>query len=125
VMLATWAMLICCVTAGSLLPATSSVLAAASLLPVNDKTLHFGAYLLLSTMPVIAFRERRRGIIAGLSMFLLGLVLEAAQHFSPGRSAELGDAMANGAGVCAGALLGLPVRRWIQTPLTGHRDGGP
>ena len=54
-------------------------------------------------------------IATGLSMFLLGLLLnlEAAQHFSPGRSVELGDVIAKGVGVSCGALLGLLFRKLI------------
>jgi len=35
------------------------------------------------------------------------------RHFSPGRAVELGDVVANGAGVSCGALLGLPIRACI------------
>jgi VanZ family protein len=48
--------------------------------------------------------------MAGLSMFLLGVLMEAGQHFAPGRAVELGDVFANGAGVSCGALVGLPLR---------------
>ena len=51
--------------------------------------------------------------MAGLSMFLLGVLMEAGQHFSPGRSVELGDVIANGIGVSCGVLLGLPFRTLI------------
>jgi VanZ family protein len=67
------------------------------------------SYLALSSLPGIGFRDRRRGIVAGLSMFVLGILVEAAQHFSPGRATELGDVIANGAGVSYGALRGLPM----------------
>ena len=46
-------------------------------------------------------------------MFVLGILMEAGQHFSPGRAVELGDVVANGAGVSCGALLGLPIRALI------------
>jgi VanZ family protein len=82
-------------------------------LHIWDKLQHFGAYLALSFLPVIGFRDRRRGIIAGLSMFVLGTLLEAGQHFSPGRAVEFGDVIANGAGVSCGTLLGLPIRACI------------
>ena len=82
-------------------------------LHINDKVQHFGAYLVPSLLPVIGFRDRCRGIVAGLSMFLLGVLMEAGQHFSPGRAVELGDVIANGAGVSCGALLGLPMRALI------------
>ena len=108
-----WVVLICCVVVGSLLPAASPVMVAVGRLEINDKVMHFGAYLALSLLPVIGFRDRRRGIVAGLSMFLLGVLMEAGQHFSPGRAVELGDVIANGAGVSCGALLGLPIRTLI------------
>ena len=46
-------------------------------------------------------------------MFVLGVLLESGQHFSPGRAVELGDVIANGAGVSCGALPGLPFRTLI------------
>jgi VanZ family protein len=79
-------------------------------LHIWDKLQHFGAYLALSSLAVIGFRDKRQGIVAGLSMFLLGTVLEGGQHFSPGRAVELGDVIANGIGVSCGTLLGLPFR---------------
>jgi hypothetical protein len=111
--LSLWAVLICCVVVGELLPAASPVMVAIGRLHIWDKLQHFGAYLALSFLPVIGFRNRRRGILAGLSMFVLGVLLEAGQHFSPGRAVELGDVLANGAGVSCGALLGLPFRTLI------------
>jgi hypothetical protein len=108
--LAFWAVLICCVVIGSLLPAASPVMVDIGRLHINDKVMHFCAYLALSLLPVIGFKDRRRGLRAGLSMFLLGVLMEAGQHFSPGRSVELGDVIANGAGVSCGALLGQPIR---------------
>ncbi|MBK5295063.1 MAG: VanZ family protein [Acidobacteriia bacterium] len=113
VILFVWFVLISCVVIGSLLPATSSVMVAVGRLHINDKVLHFCGYLALSLLPVIGFRDRRRGIVAGLSMFVLGILMEAAQPFLPGRAVELGDVIANGAGVSCGALLGLPIRACI------------
>jgi hypothetical protein len=80
-----WAVLICCVVIGSLLPAAS---------------------------PVMVQKEHRE---AGYdsSTPILGILMEAGQHFSPGRAVELGDVLANGAGVSCGALLGLPFRTLI------------
>ena len=85
---------------------------------INDKVMYFCAYLALSLLPVIGFRDRRRGIVAGLSMFVVGILMEAGQHFAPGRAVELGDVLANGAGVSCGALLGLPIRTLIANPLS-------
>ena len=112
VLMSLWAVLICCVVVGSLLPAASPIMVAMGRLHIWDKLQHFGAYLALSILPVIGFRDKRRGLMAGLSMFVLGAVLEGGQHFSPGRAVELGDVVANGVGVGCGTLLGLPVR-WL------------
>jgi VanZ family protein len=79
-------------------------------LHINDKVQHFCAYLTLSLLPVTGFRDRRPGIVASLSMFLLGVILEGLQNFSPGRAVELSDVIANGAGVSCGTLLGLHIR---------------
>jgi VanZ family protein len=111
--LSLWGVLICCVVIGSLLPAANPVMVMIGRLHIWDKLQHFGAYLALSLLPVIGFRDRRRGLMAGLSMFLLGILMEAGQHFSPGRAVELGDVVANGAGVSCGTLLGLPIRTLI------------
>jgi VanZ family protein len=43
-------------------------------------------------------------------MFLLGVVLEGGQHFSPGRAVEFGDVIADGVGVGCGFLLAPPIR---------------
>ena len=112
-LLAVWAVPICCVVAGSLLPAANPVMVDIGRLHINDKVMHFCAYFALSLLPVIAFRDRRRGLMAGISMFLLGVLMEAGQHFSPGRAVELGDVVANGVGVSCGTLLGLPIRTLI------------
>ncbi len=110
VLMILWVVLICCVVIGSLLPAASPVMAAVGRLHVSDKVLHFCAYLVLSSLPMIGFRDRRTGIVAGLSMFILGVLLEGGQHFSPGRAVEFGDVVANGMGVSCGVLLAPPIR---------------
>src|ERR1035438_7116623 len=108
--LAFWAVLVCCVVIGSLSPAASPVMVDIGRLHINDKVMHFCAYLVLSFLPVIGFQDRRRGIVAGLSMFLLGDLMEAGQHFSPGRAVDLGDVIANGAGVSCGPDSGNEAR---------------
>jgi hypothetical protein len=113
VILALWALAIGWVIVGSLLPAASPAMVALGHLHINDKVQHFCAYLALSSLPVVGFRDRRRGLVAGLSMFVLGVLLEVGQHFSPGRAVELGDVIANGIGVSWGALLALPIRNQI------------
>ena len=60
VLMVFWAVLVCCVVIGSLLAAASPVMVDIGRLHVNDKVMHFGAYLALSFPPVIGFRDRRR-----------------------------------------------------------------
>lgn len=110
-----WALLICCVVVGSLLSAKSPVITAVGQFPVNGMTLHFAAYLALAWLPVIGFHDRRRGILAGLSMFVLGVLLEGGQHFSVGRAVELADVLANGAGVACGVAFAFPIRSRLAT----------
>ena len=112
-----WIVLICCVIVGELLPAASPVIVALGRLHISDKVEHVSAYLALSLIPVAGFRNRRRGIVAALSMFALGVLLEGLQHFSPGRSVEFGDVIANGIGVSCGTLLGWPIRAGIAALL--------
>lgn len=73
-----------------------------------DKLMHYGAYAGLAFLSLLAF-ERRRGIAVALSMILLGGVIEFLQHFSPGRTPEFADAIANALGVFSGIALGLLV----------------
>jgi VanZ family protein len=99
---------------GSLLPAASAPMVALGSLHINDKVQHWGAYLGLSLLPIVAFENRRNGIAAGIAMFLLGVTLEGAQHFSPGRTPDVKDALANGSGVACGLLLGWCLRSLVR-----------
>jgi hypothetical protein len=51
VLMALWAVLICCVVIGSLLPASSPVMVGISRLHINDKVMHFCAYLTFRCYP--------------------------------------------------------------------------
>lgn len=113
-----WTILTGCVIIGSLAPATSPLMAAAGRLRINDKVLHFFAYLALSFLPVIGFAESRRGLLAGASMFLLGIFMEAGQHFVPGRAVEFGDVLADAAGIACGLLLAARSRTRSPSPGT-------
>lgn len=71
-----WAVLVCCVIIGSLSPSGSPLIAAIDQLQVSDKVQHFCAYVSVSFPPVIGYRHRRQGLMLGLSMFLLGILME-------------------------------------------------
>lgn len=70
-----------------------------------DKLVHFGAYAGLAFLSLLAF-EGRRGMAAALSMIFLGAGVEILQHFSPGRTPDIDDAIANTLGVLSGIALG-------------------
>lgn len=98
------------VVAGSLSPADSSLIRAVASIHVQDKVLHFVAYVLLASFSVLGIRGKLEAFVAAGSMTLLGLLLEIAQHFVPGRSPEVADEVANILGVACGIALAFPFR---------------
>jgi VanZ family protein len=102
-------MAVCLVSVGSLLPGSSPPIQLLS--HVSDKLLHFLAYVVLGLFPVLWAQSRRTAIAVLLSMVALGLALECGQLFVPGRSFELADWAADGAGVLCGALIGILLLR--------------
>ncbi len=119
-----WSVWMLCVVIGTLSSGDSALMGTVGRLHIDDKVLHFCAYAVLSFLAVTGFRDRRRGIAAGLSMFIVGCLLELAQHFSPGRSVDFGDAMANGGGVCCGVLLAPVIGRMIPLRRAASDSGG-
>jgi VanZ family protein len=55
-------------------------------------------------------RRKLDAFVAAGSMTLLGLLLEVAQRFVPGRSPEVADEIANILGVACGTALAFPFR---------------
>ncbi len=102
-----WTAWLICVLAGSL-ASGKEISSLDRVLPFleYDKLLHFAAYAGLAVLSILAF-ERRRAILVALSSILLGAVIELAQHFSPGRTPDVTDAIANTLGVFSGIGLGL------------------
>jgi VanZ family protein len=95
------------------LPATTE-------LPI-DKLGHFGMYGILGLSLAWGWQRNLRRPAAWLLIaagILVGAVDEAQQLSVPGRSAELGDLVADAAGVLMGFWLGA---RWFRR---GERHGG-
>ncbi len=117
-----WLICLVAVIVGSLLPAESAPMRALDKLAINDKVQHLLAYALLAFLPAI--HERRRTV--ALLIFLaptLGVFLEYGQLYSPGRSFDVRDMLANAAGVGIGAAIGLALRRFL--PGTGGPSQTP
>lgn len=75
-----------------------------------DLLIHFGVYVVLAALPA-ALLERLRVVIAlGVLLAGVGLVIEMAQSYVPGRSSSELDLIAN----CLGILLGLAVGRLLR-----------
>ena len=93
------------VIVGSLAPAQSGVVSLIDLGGVNDKVEHFTTYAVLAALPnPHGFRCRRIGA-AMVFLFLMGAALELGQLFSPGRTCDWQDHLANSCGILAGLAL--------------------
>ncbi len=100
-----WFAALAAVIVGCVLPAQSSAMRLIDRAGINDKVEHFTAYAVLAALPSLdRFRCRRlRATI--VSLFLLGALLELAQLFSPGRTCDWYDLVANSCGILAGVVL--------------------
>jgi VanZ family protein len=97
------------VVVGSLLPAGSTPMRLLSVLHINDKLEHVGAYAVLAFLPAI--HERRSFIIAAaIGIVLLGIGLEFGQLFLGWRDFEIGDMVADAVGVCFGIGVAISIR---------------
>ena len=76
---------------------------------INDKIEHVVAYALLGILGAVSFECGALRTILGLAAY--GLLLELLQAFSPGRSPELADALADIVGACVGYGTLITLRR--------------
>jgi len=113
-----WGAAILTVVIGELLPGRSPLLAWVASFGFSDKIEHFPAYFLLAALPALGF-ETKKGVFAALSMILLGVLLDLAQKFIPGRTFDFADIAANTAGV----LAALGIAWIILSLLSSFRRG--
>ena len=76
----------------------------------NDKLEHLTAYAVLGLVGGLAFPTRRSRLWLLALLPLLAMALELGQAFAPGRSAEIVDAVASGAGAWLSLLPLLAMR---------------
>src|SRR5215813_10747427 len=74
---------------------------------VSDKIEHVVAYLALAVLGSFGLRERRSLLLLFVLLCVMGGIIELLQSFSPGRSPDVVDALADGAGAAAGVLIAL------------------
>jgi VanZ family protein len=77
-------------------------------LQINDKVLHFAAYMVLAFLPAI---HERRPIVAAVGAVALGVALEFGQLASGWRDFEIGDMIADAMGAFTGVAVGVSIRR--------------
>ncbi len=100
------------VIVGSLVPAQSSVLGLLEQAPLSDKAEHFLAYAVLAALAALPqFGSRRLHLVLAF-LFAMGAALELGQIFSPGRTCDWHDLLADTAGIAVGAGL---VRLLLRT----------
>jgi VanZ family protein len=92
---------------------------------INDKIEHVVAYALLGILGAVSFECGALRTIIGLAAF--GISLELLQAFSPGRSPELADALADVVGACLGYGALIALRRACSGKLAprGTRSRAP
>lgn len=84
-----------------------------------DKLNHAAAFAALAWAAMLGFRERlvyRRYVALGLVAY--GAAIEIAQWFTPGRSCEWSDLLADSIGIAAGMLLAAAL---MQSPLNARQ----
>jgi VanZ family protein len=110
-----WILATLLVIAGSLLPAHSSAMESLARLNINDKVEHFAAYFVLALLPSLQRRGWSLSAFIGFAL-ALGIALEYGQLYSPGRSFDVWDMVADATGTAVGLCAGLlsqtlPTRR--------------
>ena len=74
---------------------------------LGDKTEHFLTYALLGLIGAMTAHTRYRAALTILGLIAFGAMIEVLQKLSPGRYAEVGDALANAAGALIGAAIAI------------------
>jgi VanZ family protein len=131
---ALWLLWLLAVIAGSLLPSNSPAIEALDWIHIGDKAEHAAIYALLIFLPAL---HERRGVILASAWggVALGVALEFAQLLVPGRNFEIGDMIADAAGICLGMAGGAIARNALSragvplapaSPVTqSHLELGP
>jgi VanZ family protein len=117
-----WGVCLIVVIIGSLLPGNSAPMLAIESLGVSDKLEHCAAYAVLAFLPCVY--ERRRVVAMLLTLAAaIGVLLEFGQLFSPARSFDVYDMLADGIGVMIGAAVAVPVRLRFAASVHNGPDG--
>lgn len=105
--------------------ASSQSEVAAPGIPGIDKVVHFSVYGLLATLVVRLRTGRRAALLSILVVSLYGMTDEWHQSFTPGRSVEVADWLADtlGAALAVAMYAGWTAyRSWLEKPLWTKRQ---
>src|SRR5581483_3680790 len=100
-----WLVAVIGVIFGSVLPRHCRLVQFIDNTHMSDKLEHLGAYAVLGAFPMMERFRCRHPVVIISFLCALGVVLEVAQRFSPGRSCEWNDFVADCLGLLAGAVL--------------------
>ena len=90
---------------------------------LSDKFVHVIAYFGLAILGSFVFRAQRSFLLLFVLLCAMGGVIELLQAFSPGRTPDVVDALANGAGAAVGVVIGVAFAflwRWWRPPAFFH-----
>lgn len=96
-----WGIMVLVVVVLSLLPQDQTVIQ----VPFTDKVAHFITYMFLTFIALISSTQKHSVLMILALQILIGVCVEFAQSFTPDRTPELLDVLANSLGVLVGALL--------------------
>ena len=79
-----------------------------------DLVIHLGVYLVLAALPAALLGRLRLAIAMGVLLAMVGLGIEVAQSYVPGRTSSELDLFANFLGIVLGLTTGRLLRRYIR-----------
>lgn len=86
----------------------------------SDKYLHVVAYCVLMLCPAAAFRPVRIQFAIAAALFATGVGVEFFQYIIGGRLSSAEDALANGAGILCGLVIGRLIRSGLDASPPDH-----
>lgn len=96
-----WGLMVFVVVLFSLLPQEQNFVQ----MPFSDKLVHFSTYFILTFVALLSSTKKHSLFMILAIQILIGICVEGAQSFVPGRTPEFLDILANSLGVLLGTLL--------------------
>ena len=117
--IALWLAMLMLVAAGELLPGQSEPMMWLARSHLSDKLMHLTAYAAVAWIAAAAM-DTGLMLVCVIVSECVGIALEIAQHYVPGRSTDIYDVLANTVGVLLGVVSGL----WVVGSFLNMRRPG-